>query len=97
MSLTLLAAACVIPMVLGGLSGSPPQAALFAGVVMGLASYVVAPVLGVQPGHLAPQDIFATALIQALAIVPAMMALGLIGYGLRCRLGRMWVIEDDSP
>ena len=86
---------CLIPIMIGGFSDGPSKAALSAGVVMALVAFVVSPVPGGHLGHIATQGTFEAALIQALAVIPAMMALGLVGYGVRYGLGRLWAARVE--
>jgi hypothetical protein len=92
MILELVLVLCMIPMMIGGLSGSPSKAALYAGVVMALVAVIVLPA-----GQIATESKFETATIQALAVIPAAMALGLIGHAMRWGLGRMRPAEPRSP
>jgi hypothetical protein len=83
---------CTIPMMIGGLSGSPSKAALYAGVVMALVVVIVLPA-----SQVVTESKFESATIQALAVIPAAMVLGLIGQAMRWGLGRMRSAEPRSP
>ena len=75
----------MLPMVIGGFSGSPTRAALYAGVVMAVLTFVAARVSG---------GLIPTRVVFALALMPPMMALGLIGHGVRCVFRRIRAPEE---
>jgi hypothetical protein len=84
-----LLATCVAPMIIGALSSSLPKAALGAGVVMCLVALVAFAVFG-RLGYLPIQDAsFGRSVLRALAVIPGMMSLGVIGYGFARGLQRL--------
>jgi protein-S-isoprenylcysteine O-methyltransferase Ste14 len=85
---------CVMPMMVGGFSNRPSKAASYAGVAMALLAFVVFPVPGRQPGPM--ETTFEGLIIQALAVIPVAMALGLIGYGMRRAFGSKWATEPNT-
>ena len=91
-----LVGACVAPMIIGALRGSLTSAALGAGVVMCLVVFVAYPVLG-HLGYLAMQgESFGRTVLRALAVIPGMMVLGAIGYGVRMGFRRM-LAKNSAP
>jgi hypothetical protein len=85
---------CVMPMMIGGVSNRPSKAASHAGVAMALLAFVVFPVPDRQPGPM--ETTFEGVIIQALAVIPVAMALGLIGYGVRRTFGSKWATEPST-
>jgi len=95
--IVLLVGACVVPMMIGGFSGSPSKAALGAGVVMCLVVFIAYAVLG-HLGYLATQgESLGKTMIRALAVMPGMMVLGVIGYGVRWEFRRLLADKSSVP
>ena len=78
-------AACVVPMVIGCLSGSPTKAALSAAILMCSLVFIAGNL------HYLPvsDDSIEKITMLSLAFIPGTMILGLIGYSARCVLRRL--------
>jgi len=89
--------ACGIAVMIGLLSRSPSKAALFSGLVLALIALAAllapsSPIEGIEK-----QSSIEAAMIQALAVMPAAMVLGLVGHGVRCGLGRLRPRKPSIP
>ena len=92
----LLVAASVMPIIIGAFSRSLPKAALGAAFVMALAVFVAYAVPRYL-GNLAPQgESLETTIMRAVAVMPAMMFFGAIGYGVRLGFRRM-LAKSSAP
>jgi hypothetical protein len=93
----LLVGACVVPMMIGGFSSSLAKAALAAAVVMCPVVLVAYAVLG-HLGYLATQDESLEAtIIRALSVMPGMMVIGALGYGVRLGFRRLLAGRSSAP
>ena len=76
-------------MLIGGLSGSPSKAALGAAALTCSVGFVTYAGL-VHLGYLAtPGESIEKTMMLFLAVIPGVMVLGVIGYGVRCALRRL--------
>ena len=92
----LLVTACAVPMVIGGLSGSPSKAALGAAVLMPLVVFVAYAGLGHLEYLPTVGESFEETMILGLAVIPGVMVLGVIGYGVRCAFRRLLTRKRTS-
>jgi hypothetical protein len=89
--------ACGVAVIVGALSRSPAKAALFSSLALALIAFAASlapggPIIGIET-----QPSFEAALIQALAVMPAAMVLGLVGHGVRWGLGRLRPRKPSIP
>jgi hypothetical protein len=81
--------ACGVAVIIGALSRSFPKAALYSGLALALIAFAGSLTTIILLRSLEAEIPLEAAAIQALAVIPAAMALGVIGRGVRYGLGRL--------
>jgi hypothetical protein len=89
--------ACGVAVMVGALSRSAAKAALFSSLMLALIAFAASLAPGGPIGSMETQPSLEAALIQALAVMPAAMILGLTGHGVRWGLGRLRPRKPSVP
>jgi hypothetical protein len=89
--------ACLLAVTIGALSNSASKAALYSGLGTAFVAFSASLVPSILIRSIETEAPLEGAMIQALAVMPAAMAVGLVGHGMRWGLGRLMPRKPSGP